>query len=105
MKELPTGEVAFPFGLPHEKGRWILIALGMIISLCLGTLYSWSVFVEPLTEYFSDDLGQAVTANEVLLPFSTGVGRPIFGMLTDRITPRTTAMLSFVLIADGGYIM
>lgn len=53
MKEYHSGEVAFPFGMSPEKGRWILVALGMIINLCLGTLYSWSVFVEPLTEYFT----------------------------------------------------
>jgi MFS family permease len=28
-----------------------------------------------------------------------GFGRPVFGSLTDKLTPRTTAMLSFVLIA------
>ena len=28
-----------------------------------------------------------------------GFGRPVFGTLTDKLTPRNTAMLSFVLIA------
>ncbi|HMZ31686.1 MAG TPA: MFS transporter, partial [Methanoregulaceae archaeon] len=53
-----------------EKGRWVLVILGMVINLCLGTLYSWSVFVEPLIAYFSLGLGQAVTVNDVLMPFS-----------------------------------
>jgi OFA family oxalate/formate antiporter-like MFS transporter len=57
------------FGMPAEQGRWGLVIIGMIINLCLGTIYSWSVFVGPLTTYFTD-LGQTVTASEILLPFS-----------------------------------
>ena len=40
-------------GMEAERGRWILVILGMIINLCLGTIYSWSVFVGPLTNYFT----------------------------------------------------
>ncbi|MDD1718340.1 MAG: OFA family MFS transporter, partial [Methanoregulaceae archaeon] len=49
---------------------WALVLFGLIINLCLGAVYSWSVFVHPLTEYFTANLGQTVTANEVLLPYS-----------------------------------
>ncbi|HII98997.1 MAG TPA: OFA family MFS transporter, partial [Methanoregula sp.] len=34
-------------GMEPEKGRWMLVLLGLIINLCLGTIYSWSVFVAP----------------------------------------------------------
>ena len=53
-------------GMDAEKGRWALILLGMIINLCLGSVYAWSVFVGPLTTYFTKDLGQAVTAIECI---------------------------------------
>lgn len=106
MKEPPTGEVAFPFGLPPEKGRWILVALGMIINLCLGTLYSWSVFVEPLTEYFSKDLGQAVTANEVLLPFSMFIAvfsltMLLTGKYVETLQPRIITIAGGILTGIG----
>jgi MFS family permease len=58
------------FGMDAKKGRWILIILGLIINLCLGSVYAWSVFVGPLTAYFTKTLSQSVTANEILLPFS-----------------------------------
>ena len=70
MQNNPAGEVTSLFGMPLEKGRWVLIALGLIINLCLGTVYSWSVFVNPLTDYFTTNLGQAVSVNDVLMPFS-----------------------------------
>jgi len=41
------------FGLKAEKGRWIYILIGFIINLCLGSVYSWSVFRKPLEELFS----------------------------------------------------
>jgi OFA family oxalate/formate antiporter-like MFS transporter len=34
-----------------------------------------------------------------------GVGRPVFGALTDRITPRNTALLSFVLIGTASLLL
>ena len=45
------------FGMEPEKGRWMLVILGMVINLCLGSIYSWSVFVGPLTELFHQGSG------------------------------------------------
>lgn len=106
MKEPPSGEVAFPFGLPPEKGRWILVALGMIINLCLGTLYSWSVFVEPLTEYFTGELGQVVTANEVLMPFSVfiavfSITMLLTGKYVETFQPRIITIAGGILTGLG----
>lgn len=98
----PSCGLTFPFGMPPEKGRWSLVLLGMIINLCLGTLYSWSVFVEPLTDYFSKDLSQAVTANEVLMPFSAfiavfSVTMVLTGGYVERFQPR-------IIIITGGIL-
>jgi len=32
------------FGMPAEKGRWLLIVLGFIINICLGSVYAYSIF-------------------------------------------------------------
>jgi len=70
MDDDQAGKGAMLFGMPPEKGRWVLVVAGLIINLCLGTVYSWSVFVNPLIDYFSTNLGQVVSTNEVLLPYS-----------------------------------
>lgn len=98
IMENPAGELAFPFGMLPEKGRWILVVLGMIINMCLGTLYSWSVFVDPLTEYFSTDLGQAVSPNDVLMPFSVfiavfSVTMLLTGRYVEKFRPRTVTII------------
>jgi len=93
-------------GVEPEKGRWILIFLGLIINLCLGTIYSWSVFVAPLTAYFTKDLGQTVTASDVLLPFSVflaffAIAMPFTGKYIEQYGPRNVTIVGGVLTGLG----
>jgi len=92
--------------MPLEKGRWVLVALGLIINLCLGSIYAWSVFVEPLTGYFTTTLGQAVNANEILMPFSVSLAvfaitMPFTGTIIDKYGPRNTTIIGGVLAGLG----
>ncbi|MCQ1537990.1 OFA family MFS transporter [Methanocalculus taiwanensis] len=94
------------FGLPLEKGRWIFVLSGLIINLCLGSIYAWSVFVTPLTEYFMTDLGKTVTAGEVLMPFSIflaafAIAMPLAGKYIDIWGPRKTTIVGGLLTALG----
>ena len=89
-----------------EKGRWMLVILGMIINLCLGSIYSWSVFVGPLTNYFTKDLGQAVSASEILLPFSVflaffAIAMPFTGKYIEKYGPRNITIVGGCLTGLG----
>lgn len=93
-------------GMEAERGRWALIILGMIINLCLGSVYAWSVFVGPLTTYFTKDLGQAVTASEILLPFSVflaffAIAMPFTGKYIEKYGPRNITIAGGVLTGLG----
>ena len=93
-------------GMEPESGRWILVLLGLIINLCLGTIYSWSVFVAPLTTYFTRDLGQTVTANDILLPFSVflaffAIAMPFTGKYIERYGPRNVTIVGGILTGLG----
>jgi OFA family oxalate/formate antiporter-like MFS transporter len=94
------------FGMPAERGRWVLVILGMLINLCLGSIYSWSVFVGPLAAYFSEELGREVSANEVLLPFSVflaffALTMPLAGKYIEEWGPRNTTVVGGVLTGLG----
>ena len=85
------------FGLPAEKGRWLLIPLGVTVLLCLGTVYSWSIFRKPLEKLLK------IGATESLLPFTVllvvfAVIMPITGFYIDRFGAR-------LITAVGGVIM
>lgn len=106
MPENPAKEVTVPLGMSLEKGRWVLVALGLVINLWLGTVYSWSVFVEPLTEYFTAHLGQAVTANDVLMPFSAflavfALTMPLSGKYIETLGPRMATIIGSFLTGLG----
>lgn len=93
-------------GMDALKGRWILVVLGMIINLCLGTIYSWSVFVAPLTTYFTTQLGQVVNANEILLPFSVflaffAIAMPFTGKYIEKYGPRNMVIMGGLLTGLG----
>lgn len=94
------------FGMEPEKGRWILVTLGMIINLCLGSIYSWSVFVGPLTVYFTGTLGQQVTASDILLPFSVflaffAIAMPFTGKYIEQYGPRNVTIVGGILTGLG----
>jgi MFS transporter, OFA family, oxalate/formate antiporter len=58
------------FGLPARQGRWLFLPLGITAMLCLGTVYSWSIFRKPLTAALSKP-GMTISATDTLLPFAT----------------------------------
>ena len=92
--------------MPPEKGRWVLVAVCLVINLCLGSVYAWSIFVQPLTQYFTSGLGLFVTANEILLPFSLilavfAITMPFTGPIIDRYGPRNVTILGGVLNGLG----
>ncbi len=93
-------------GMDPARGRWVLVILGMIINLCLGSIYSWSVFVGPLTGYFTETLGQTVTASEILLPFSVflaffALAMPLSGKYIETLGPRTMTIIGGLLTGAG----
>jgi MFS family permease len=93
-------------GMSVDKGRWALVLIGMAINLCLGTIYSWSVFVGPLTEYFKGALGQSVTANEILMPFSVflaffAIAMPFTGKYIETLGPRKVTIIGGILTGLG----
>jgi MFS family permease len=90
-------------GRPAEQGRWLLIPLGMIILLCLGTVYSWSIFRTPL----ENELG--ITATQSLLPFTFALvfyaaTMPIAGFYIPRIGTRITTAIGGIVVGLG-YIL
>ena len=94
------------YGMPAETGRWVFILAGMIMNLCLGTVYAWSVFRKPLQNFFSTPEVK-VTATQTLLPFILFLAiftvlMPLSGRLLQRgIHPRLLSIIGSVFVAAG----
>ncbi|MFM7425165.1 MAG: OFA family MFS transporter [Elainella sp.] len=91
------------FGLPAEQGRWLMIPLGMSVLLCLGTVYSWSIFRKPLEAELN------ISATESLLPYTVvllfyAMLMPITGFYIPRLGTRITAAVGGIIVGIG-YIL
>jgi MFS transporter, OFA family, oxalate/formate antiporter len=94
------------FGVEPETGRWMFVLAGLIMNLCLGTVYAWSVFRKPLQDYFSTG-GVKITATQTLWPFMLFLAvftvlMPISGRILQRgMHPRTLSIIGSVIVALG----
>lgn len=90
-------------GRSADQGRWLLIPLGMSILLCLGSVYSWSIFRTPL----ENELG--ISASESLLPYTFvlvfyAALMPIAGFYIPRIGTRVITAVGGIIVGLG-YIL
>jgi MFS family permease len=84
----------------NPKKRWIYVLLGILIMMCLGTVYSWSVIRSPIEELFS------IGSTQSGLPYMTSLAfYAIFMLLSgkylDKFSPRITIGLGSALVALG----
>jgi len=83
---------------PAFYGLWVCYFIG-----CLAGLMAISIS-KPVGTDIGIATGLATFLVGVFAIFNGG-GRPVFGALTDRFTPRNTALLSFVLIAAASTLL
>lgn len=82
------------------KKRWLLIAAGFLINLCLGAVYSFSVFRKPLEDLWG------IGATQSGLPFMVflavfAIMMAITGGLIRKWGPRKTSLLGSILVGVG----
>lgn len=77
-----------------------LVTAALLIQLCLGTVYAFSVFVNPLKAQLGWSLGQVSLAFTICLASFT-LFMIIAGRLQDRWGPRLTASVGGVLLGLG----
>ncbi|KXG76152.1 L-lactate MFS transporter [Thermotalea metallivorans] len=88
------------FGMPPEKGRWLFIPLGIIIFICLGTVYSWSVFRTPLERLFHIGATQSGLPYMVFLA-SYATLMPIAGGFIEKYGPRMMIIAGGLAVSIG----
>jgi len=80
--------------------RMLFPVLGILMNLCMGNLYAWSVFRNPLMKAYG------WSAFEATVPFALSiaafaVGMVIAGRWQDKVGPRTVAMTGGILLGVG----
>ncbi len=82
------------------RNRWGIAVAAVIMQICLGAVYGWSVFKIPLmrTEHWPET---QVQLNFTLAIFFLGVGTVIGGLWQDRVGPRKVASVAGVIYGIG----
>jgi MFS family permease len=88
------------FGMAAEKGRWLYIPLGIIIFMCLGTVYSWSVFRKPLENLFNIGATQSGLPYMLFLA-SYAILMLISGGFIDKYSPKTIIIVGGAIVGLG----
>ena len=81
------------------QNRWLVVVGAILIQLCLGAIYAWSVYTKPLT-----DAGWTKTQTQLV--FSAGLAffaivMVISGRLMPKVGPRKLAIAGGVVLGLG----
>ncbi len=94
-----TDEVKI-FGMPAEKGRWVFVAVGFLINICLGSVYAYSVFKVPVQKLFSLGAFQGGMPYMIFLAFFAGLF-PFGGRLLEKMGPRKVGIIGGSIVGIG----
>ena len=86
-----------------ESKRWWIAVGAVIIQLCLGTVYAWSVFKIPLMKMHGWD-GKTVQYTFMILMGIIGLAAAFGGTLVDKKGPRFVATIGGILFGIGTLI-
>ena len=86
--------------MPSSPNRWGIALAGVVVMLCLGTVYSWSIFTNIFVAGFNWSTQQTTLAFELAI-FFLGIGAVVGGRWQDRVGPRTVTIVGVVLWGAG----
>lgn len=88
------------FGMSANAGRWIFVVLGMVVNMCLGAVYAYSVFKKPLEEMFK---ASATQGNLPYMIFLAMFALFTFfsGRFIDKMGPRIVMMVGGIVVGIG----
>jgi OFA family oxalate/formate antiporter-like MFS transporter len=98
------------FGMPAEKGRWLLILLGFIINICLGSVYAYGIFGKQLAlEWGFGPVAGVQAAGDILkqqIPFGVfllffAAVFPLSGQLLEKLGPKKQGIIGGIIVALG----
>ena len=92
------------FGMSAASGRWLFVVLGLVMNVCLGAVYAYSIFLKPVRESFKDI--SAFQANLPFMVFLTFFAILMFfgGRLMDKLGPRKIGIVGGIIVGLGWFL-
>jgi MFS transporter, OFA family, oxalate/formate antiporter len=82
------------------RNRWAIAVAVIVVQLCLGAVYGWSVFVKPLQTSEQWSLKEITLTFQLAIAF-LGIGTIVGGLWQDRVGPRKVSTVAGVLYGIG----
>lgn len=84
----------------QSTNRWKVLMGGVLMQLCIGGIYTWSLFNQPLSETFGWSRTEVYTAYSLIV-FIFAFVTIFSGRLQDKIGPRKVATIGIICFSLG----
>jgi len=91
------------FGMPAESGRWVYVVLGLIMCVCLGAVYAYSIFLAPVRKTFDVSASMANLPFMVFLAFFA-VTMFFGGRVMEKLGPRKLGIIGGIVVGLGWFL-
>jgi MFS family permease len=88
------------FGMPAESGRWLFVVIGLVMNVCLGAVYAYSIFLAPVKKAFNVS---AFMANLPFMVFLSFFAILMFfgGRIMEKLGPRKLIIIGSIIVGLG----
>lgn len=88
------------FGMPPESGRWLFVVLGLVMNVCLGAVYAYSIFLGPVKKAFNSSASLSILPFMVFLTFFT-ILMFFGGRVMEKMGPRKLGIIGGIIVGLG----
>jgi MFS transporter, OFA family, oxalate/formate antiporter len=88
------------FGMSAESGRWLFVVLGLIMDVCLGAVYAYSIFLGPVRKAFNSSASLSNLPFMVFLAFFS-ILMFFGGRLMEKMGPRKLGIIGGIIVGLG----
>jgi len=80
--------------------RWFVVLGAVLLQICIGAIYTWSLFNQPLMDEFGWEKSDTVLTYSIAI-FVFAFSTIFSGRLQDKIGPRKVAIIGAILYGGG----
>ena len=88
------------FGMPAESGRWLFVVIGLVMNVCLGAVYAYSIFLGPVKKAFNVSASMANLPFMVFLSFFA-ILMFFGGRIMEKLGPRKLIITGSIIVGLG----
>ena len=86
--------------MKKTKNRWLIALSGVGIHICIGSVYAWSNFTNPLIQEFGWSASQVQMTFSVAILF-LGLSAAFLGHFVEKHGPRKAGLLASIFFGIG----